>query len=117
MDLPVDLANANTLLLTMAGLSGITTLIIQFLVKPALYARAGGEEQAKTSPGYAFSVNLFTGLISLALSVLGAIINSGLPDATTWAVFVGNVIVGGLVAAFGSAGIYEAFSNFSNRGG
>lgn len=110
------LTEAGQLLGTVTGLAIVISLVVQNLVKPGLYARYGGEEEAKQNKNYPFTVNIWTAVIGLFFASLGVFGLGGLPvDSAGWFAALTNIVVGGLMAGLGSIGVESVASNIKRR--
>lgn len=97
---------------TVGGVALVVALLVQFLIKPALYARYGGEEAAHQNQAYPFTVNVLTFVTALLISAIGLFAIEGLPmDASQWALAGGNILVGAVFASFASPGLESVASN------
>lgn len=101
---------------TIGGVALAVSLVVQFLIKPALYARYGGEDAAKANQAYPFTVNILSYIAAVILSAIGLFALNGLPvDGNAWATAGGNILVGALFATFGGIGIESVASNTKAR--
>lgn len=97
---------------TIGGLSLVVALVVQSLVKPALFARYGGEEAAKQNTAYPFTVNVLAFVTAAVFASVGIFALDGLPvDGNGWATAGGNILVGAVMASLASAGIESAAGN------
>ncbi len=97
---------------SVGGVALVVALLVQFLIKPALYARYGGEEAAHQNQAYPFTVNVLTFVTALFIATVGLLAIEGVPvDASEWALAGGNVFVGAVFASFASPGIESVASN------
>lgn len=101
---------------TVGGVALAVSLVVQFLIKPGLYARYGGEDVAKANQAYPFTVNVLSYVTAVILSSIGLFALNGLPtDGNAWATAGGNILVGALFATFGGIGIESIASNAKAR--
>jgi len=97
---------------TFGGLSLIVALLVQSVVKPALYGRYGGKDEAHQNKNYPFVVNVMAIIVAAVVAAVGLFALDGFPvNGSAWATFGGNVLVSAVLAGIAGAGIESAAGN------